>query len=569
MPPGGAGLRFTGNPASLHAAITASDSDSTLKERLKVLLAGGGNANELNDALNTPLLETARMGYLSSLQLLLEYGADAGHRNRAGQRADEMVCTALQPSELSKTDIQPLKQKIFSLLEKARKYPTMVRNQALILTASKAKPSQGNTAEATSSAPVNPAAIITDNVSKPLEPTFTLDQRVFNHFKSGLSIKDATDNPSEMIRFLKDPDALEYFVFQLQNLLNTAQTQTDKDAIAIQLGEHYFHARGEEAVFFNKISQQVFHKSVKELAKDYQPLAYYLAVTSPAQENDSEPPENKTKGLSAITGMDDLKQKLSNQVIFPLRHHMSTDSEEMKRKVHRPNGLLLYGPPGCGKTFVAEKLAEELNIPFFEMSYDEVVSPYHGVTLKNIRRKFKKALENAPSIFVINEIDDFLANRTLADASQQHVVKEVNQMLRTLDGLGEKGVLVIGTTNHLQSLDQAGKRAKRFDLKIEVPPPDKTMRAALFRAFLDTPVREGMPLIEEDFSSLAEKTPNYAIADIELICKLATNAAILAGELKSVPVEYVLKAIGEVKSSLGEETRIQLPAPSGGEPVNG
>lgn len=522
---------------------------------------------------------------------LLEYGADGSLKDKDGKTA--LMLTKEAQQRLS--DSFGHFRKIIDTLEKVQRAPHYYRSQALILEASRNRaeriatyppvpPPPPPAQKPAVQEPVSAQPVEAPPPEPPVEMTYTLSQKVFRNFKDGLSIKDAADDLEAMLSFLRDPDELEYFAFQVSNLLDVAQSQEDKDKIAIHLGEYYFHARGEEAVFFDRVSQQVFKKPIRALAKDYSALQYYLDVTSfSTQIETSSAPENKSRGMAAIAGMKVLKADLEEKVIFPLRYAMSSEAEELNRKVHKPNGLLFYGPPGCGKSYVAAKLAEELGMPFYEVSYDDVVSPYHGMTIKNMRKVFKKALNTAPSILVINEIDDFTGDRSGAGGSQQHVVSEVNHMLRSLDSLGEKGVLVIGTTNHFDKMDSAIKRAKRFDIKIEIPPPDEEMRIALFQQYLDNPTQDGQPFSEAAFKALAEQTEMYAAADIELICKNASNAALRAGHPEEIPADFILKAMGDVKSSLvdevGLEQLLQLaeaipdaapemnPVPDGEEPI--
>ncbi len=539
----------------------------SLNEQLIIALKAGARPDATDNKGKTFLMYAAQGGHLPVVMTLLEYGADGSLKDKAQKTA--LILTKEARQHLS--DSSGHFRKIIDILEKVQRAPHYYRSQAFILESSRNRAERIATYPPVPPPPPpapKPELAVQEAVSiqpveapspePPAEMTYTLPQKVFRNFKDGLSIKDAADDLEAMLSFLRDPDELEYFAFQVSNLLDVAQSQEDKDKIAIHLGEYYFHARGEEAVFFDRVSQQVFKKPIRSLAKDYPALQYYLDVTSfNTQVETPSTPQNKSRGMAAIAGMKALKADLEEKVIFPLRYAMSSEAEELNRKVHKPNGLLFYGPPGCGKTYVAAKLAEELGMPFYEVSYDDVVSPYHGMTIKNMRKVFKKALNTAPSILVINEIDDFTGDRSGAGGSQQHVVSEVNHMLRSLDSLGEKGVLVIGTTNHFDKMDSAIKRAKRFDIKIEIPPPDEEMRIALFQQYLDNPTQDGQPFSEAAFKALAEQTEMYAAADIELICKNASNAALRAGHPEEIPADFILKAVEGVKSSLMDEVGLE------------
>lgn len=242
------------------------------------------------------------------------------------------------------------------------------------------------------------------------------------------------------------------------------------------------------------------------------------------QKSDKEPTKKKTtfssvakgKGFSAIAGMQELKDQLRVDVIDALRN----PKEYEKYGVTIPNGILLYGPPGCGKTFFAKHFAEEVGFNFMLIKPSTLKSRYVNATQENIAKMFKEAEENAPTIIFIDEMNELVPNRE----SDSHEMSKsaVNEMLAQMDRTGEKGIFIIGATNYPHMIDPAILRAGRLDKKFYLSPPDFEARKAMFEMYLKTrPVDFGM-----DYEKLALATDNYVAADIELIVNDASRYAL-------------------------------------------
>jgi len=225
------------------------------------------------------------------------------------------------------------------------------------------------------------------------------------------------------------------------------------------------------------------------------------------------------RGFDAIAGMNDLKHLLIEEVINPLRNPEKFE----KFKVSIPNGIILHGPPGCGKTFMVRKLAEELNYDFFEIKHSDLATPYIHGAVGNIGKVFEDAKQNAPAIVFFDEISGLVPDRKkLQDAS--HKEEEINEFLIQLNDAADNQVLVIGATNYIDRIDPAVLRPGRFDKKIYVPLPDFEARKELFKLGL-----VGRPHDEKiDFEKLANITDGYSSADIiediiETSARLAVN----------------------------------------------
>lgn len=269
-----------------------------------------------------------------------------------------------------------------------------------------------------------------------------------------------------------------------------------------------------------------------------------------AKSNDAEHKGNKDKtnlsrkaegpGFSAIAGMEDLKQQMCEEVIEPLHN----PSEYARYGVTIPNGMLLYGPPGCGKTFFAKHFAEEVGFNFMQVTPATLKSRYINATQENIAKMFEEAEANAPTIIFIDELDDLLKDRALADDKG---MSGINEFLAQMDRTGEKGIFIIGATNKPDIIDPAILRSGRLEKKYYLGVPDKAAREALFKLYLETrPYDFGL-----DYSKLADMTENYVSADIQLIVNDASRAALKAKS--KITMAILSEAISNVKQSLSNQ----------------
>lgn len=249
----------------------------------------------------------------------------------------------------------------------------------------------------------------------------------------------------------------------------------------------------------------------------------------------------KGEGFSAIAGMDELKKQLREEVIEPLHN-----PEEYERYgVTIPNGMLLYGPPGCGKTFFAKHFAEEVGFNFMCITPATLKSRYVNATQENIAQMFKEAEEKAPTIIFIDEMNELVPNRE----SDVHEMSRsaVNEMLAQMDRTGERGIFIIGATNYPHTIDPAILRAGRLDKKYFIGAPDKNARIALFKLYLEKrPYDFGI-----DYEILAARTENYVSADIELIVNDAARNALK--QHSKITMSLLLIAIQSTRSSLSIE----------------
>ena len=264
-------------------------------------------------------------------------------------------------------------------------------------------------------------------------------------------------------------------------------------------------------------------------------------LSQPSKPNSANIPTAKKKegeGFAAIAGMEDLKRQMREEVLEPLHN-----PEEYRRYgVTIPNGMLLYGPPGCGKTFFAKHFAEEAEFNFMCITPATLKSRYVNATQENIAKMFKEAEENAPTIIFIDEFNEIVPNR---DGDVHEMSRSaVNEMLAQMDRTGEKGVFVIGATNYPNMIDPAILRAGRLDKKYYVGVPDKEARAAIFKLYLTKrPYDFGL-----DYGALADLTENYVSADIQLIINRASLNAL--HKKSKITMELLREAIANTRPSL-------------------
>jgi transitional endoplasmic reticulum ATPase len=247
--------------------------------------------------------------------------------------------------------------------------------------------------------------------------------------------------------------------------------------------------------------------------------------------------KKKGNGFDAIAGMAELKKQLQLDVIDALHN----PEQYAEYGVTIPNGMLLYGPPGCGKTFFAKHFAEEVGFNFVLATPSTLKSRYVNATQENIAKMFADAEKNAPTIIFIDEINELLPNR---DSDAHEMSKgAVNEMLAQMDRTGEKGIFIIGATNYPDMIDPAMLRSGRLDKKFYLSPPDFEARKAMFEMYLkNRPLDFGM-----DYDKLAKLTENYVSADIEFLVNEASR--------------FALKEKSRISMSIFEQT-IKIRKPS-------
>ncbi len=260
-------------------------------------------------------------------------------------------------------------------------------------------------------------------------------------------------------------------------------------------------------------------------------------------------PEFDVRAWNQVAGLVLVKAALYEAIIMPLKHAELFE----KYKVAPPvKGVLMFGPPGCGKTMMARAVAKSAGVGFVHRSGTDIHTKYYGESAVHAREMFQEARTNAPSVLFIDEIDAVIPPRSaLDDVASREDSKVVSEILSQMDGLNSlEKVVVIGATNRPQVLDPAIMRPGRFDKILYVPPPDLQARKTLLERNLD-----GVPTLGIDYDQIVSRTDNYSGADLVAVTRQAKLAAmrqvIIQGEeIQPVKMEHFQRALREIKSSL-------------------
>ena len=236
-------------------------------------------------------------------------------------------------------------------------------------------------------------------------------------------------------------------------------------------------------------------------------------TTGAEQSSDQKPLRTAWNG---VAGMRDLKAILERDVILPLQ-----EPEIYERyRLNLPNGILLYGPPGCGKTFIARKLAEVAGFSFIEVKPGDLASIYVHGTQGKIAELFAEARKQAPCMIFFDELDAMVPNRSGSTVGH-HYASEVNEFLVQLNECGKNKILVIGATNLAGRIDPAVMRPGRLDKKFFVGPPDYEARVELLRLCMANRPQDAV-----DWHACAGELENYTSAEIEFVVNEAARIAL-------------------------------------------
>lgn len=249
--------------------------------------------------------------------------------------------------------------------------------------------------------------------------------------------------------------------------------------------------------------------------------------------------DSRVSGFNAVSGMEELKRTIQIDIIDALN-----DKERYEKYgLSIPNGMLFYGPPGCGKTFFAEKMAEEIGFSFFSVKPSDIQSKWVNASQENIKKLFEEARSNAPSLIFIDELDAIGVSRDNDSVSHMNT-SIVNELLAQINNCGDDNVFVVGATNRYEAIDQALLRKGRLDKHIYFPKPDFEARKGLFELYLGR-----RPISKEiNYEELACKSSQLVASDIKFICdEAARNALQKRGEICQSNLLKVISDQLEVK----------------------
>ena len=255
--------------------------------------------------------------------------------------------------------------------------------------------------------------------------------------------------------------------------------------------------------------------------------------------------------LDDVAGMEEVKSRLRMGFLEPLRNQALREAFGQTLR----SSLLLWGPPGCGKTFLAKALAGELGLYFIHVGIADILDMWVGSSERNVHQVFDDARQMSPTILFIDELDALGHKRAhLHSAATRNVV---NQLLLELDGaaVDNEGILVLGATNQLWDIDPALLRPGRFDRQVLVLPPDEPARAAILAHHL-----RRTPTAALDLGSIARRTDGYSGADLARVCtravEFALHASVAAGATQPVSQDDLERALVDTPSSTNAWLRL-------------
>jgi transitional endoplasmic reticulum ATPase len=243
------------------------------------------------------------------------------------------------------------------------------------------------------------------------------------------------------------------------------------------------------------------------------------------------PPEATDRDRTVITfadvgGMEDVKEEIRLKIIHPFQHPELYAAYGKRAG----GGVLLYGPPGCGKTHVARATAGELGSSFLWVGLEDVLSMWFGESEQNLHELFEQARRSAPCVVFFDEVDALGARRSDLRTSPGRQL--INQFLAELDGVAaeNEGILFLAATNAPWHVDDAFRRPGRFDRIVFVPPPDRDARREILRIHLEGRLQE-----EIDLDRLAARTDGYSGADLQSLVDVAVEAKLASSMRDGVP----------------------------------
>jgi SpoVK/Ycf46/Vps4 family AAA+-type ATPase len=247
-----------------------------------------------------------------------------------------------------------------------------------------------------------------------------------------------------------------------------------------------------------------------------------------------------------VGGMESVKDEIRLKIIHPLAH------PELYRAYGKPigGGILMFGPPGCGKTHLARATAGEVRAGFVAVGINDVLDMWIGQSERNLHEVFERARSNKPCVLFFDEVDALGASRS--DLRHSSGRQLINQFLAELDGLqsDNEGVLILAATNAPWHLDPAFRRPGRFDRILFVPPPDQAARAAILRIQL-----QGKPSADVDFDHLAKKTDGFSGADLKAVVDVAVEGKLREALQAGTPKPITTRDLATAASGLRPTTK--------------
>lgn len=247
-----------------------------------------------------------------------------------------------------------------------------------------------------------------------------------------------------------------------------------------------------------------------------------------------------------VGGLEQLKEEIRMKIIHPLTH---PDLYKAYGKTIG-GGILMYGPPGCGKTYLARATAGEIKASFVSIGINDVLDMWIGASEKNLHELFEQARRNKPCVLFFDEVDALAASRSdMRTSAGRHLI---NQFLSEMDGVqsNNDGLLILAATNAPWHVDSAFRRPGRFDRILFVPPPDGPARASILRAHL-----RGKPIHEIDYDHVAKKADAFSGADLKSLVDVTIENKLRDAMKKGIPEPITTKDLISAATTIRPSTR--------------
>lgn len=333
----------------------------------------------------------------------------------------------------------------------------------------------------------------------------------------------------------------------------------DRDTFVVGMGRLWnsapdlsdVHPRKMKAIIYNGISTNPNRRtdSIVELKEQLEQVLWAETKAKEAEGEEDEDKASLSGGFSVVAGMTDLKKEMMRKFILPVRQRKLAKTY----RVSPPNGCLLYGPPGCGKTFIVNQIAREAGLPCRIFKPSDIASIYVHGGQERIKSLFEDVRKHAPIMVCFDEADAFVPSRS--KPGSEHYAGEVNEFLTQFNNAARDGVYIFLMTNNPSLLDPAALRTGRVDEKFYVPLPDAAAREEFFRIrFRDVPAA-----VEMDYVKLAARTDGMTFSDLDYVvteaCRVVFLDAVQLNTYRVLPVtqEVVEDVISTAPKSVSDD----------------
>ncbi|BAU14337.1 cell division protein [Leptolyngbya sp. NIES-3755] len=336
-------------------------------------------------------------------------------------------------------------------------------------------------------------------------------------------------------------------------LLDALTQQSNPEAAWLSLHARVLLQTGDmtkAAQQFRKAAEQDESLKTSDLADQLAAVPVFGSVAPQSSDQSfaqrGEAIERPKLTFADVGGMEELKEQIRLKIIYPLAN------AELFKAYGKAigGGILMYGPPGCGKTHIARATAGEIQANFIAVGLNDVLDMWIGSSERNLHELFDQARRNSPCVLFFDEADGLAASRS--DFRQSDSRKVINQFLMELDGVeySNEGVLILAATNTPWHLDSAFRRPGRFDRILFVPPPDQSARSAILRLLC-----KGKPVSDIDFDFIAKKTKDFSGADLKAVLDVAVERKLQEAMKTGRPQPLTTKDLTNAAQTVKPSTR--------------